>query len=105
MLLFLGISNSKRYLDTRIGRVKVVFSIPQSKWDTLFPPHCPPPTHLAYVEWFSKFGNRQEAHSGLYRVKKQVSSDKIVAASVISLEMIMRSVHLLPKWGGAVPYQ
>lgn len=69
----------------------------------MFPPNCHPPKHLAYVEWFTKFTWVPEPHSGLYRVKKQMDVDGTAAASVIPVEMILRSVHLLPKWGGAVP--
>ncbi|KAJ3752644.1 hypothetical protein EV360DRAFT_54847 [Lentinula raphanica] len=89
--------------DTRIARVRTVFSIPEDKLDTLFPPNCPPPKYLAYVEWFTKFGANPERHSGLYRIKKQVSATGTIASSIIPLENILRSAHLLPKWGGAVP--
>ncbi|KAJ3711002.1 hypothetical protein C8R42DRAFT_596503, partial [Lentinula raphanica] len=89
-------------VDTRIARVRAVFSIPEDKLDTLFPPNCPPPRHLAYVEWYTKFSTVPEQHSGLYRIKKQITTGT-VATSIIPLENILRSVHLLPKWGGAVP--
>ncbi|KAJ3738205.1 hypothetical protein EV360DRAFT_58335, partial [Lentinula raphanica] len=90
------------FKDTRIARVRAVFSIPEDKLDTLFPPNCPPPRHLAYVEWYTKFSTVPEQHSGLYRIKKQITAGT-VATSIIPLENILRSVHLLPKWGGAVP--
>ncbi|KAJ3925746.1 MAG: hypothetical protein NXY57DRAFT_906700 [Lentinula lateritia] len=89
--------------ETRVGRVRAIFSLPEDKLDAMFPPNCHPPKHLAYVEWFTKFTWVPEPHSGLYRVKKQMDVDGTAAASVIPVEMILRSVHLLPKWGGAVP--
>ncbi|KAJ3918636.1 hypothetical protein F5877DRAFT_90546 [Lentinula edodes] len=89
--------------DTRVARLRAVFSLPEDKLDTLFPANCHPPKHLAYVEWFSKFPRSHEPHSRLYRVKKEINGDGTVAASVIPVEMIIRSVHLLPKWGGTVP--
>ncbi|KAJ3898192.1 hypothetical protein F5879DRAFT_910135 [Lentinula edodes] len=84
--------------ETRVGRVRAIFSLPEDKLDAMFPPK-----HLAYVEWFTKFTRVPEPHSGLYQVKKQMNVDGTPAASVIPVEMILRSVHLLPKWGGAVP--
>ncbi|KAJ3859414.1 hypothetical protein EV359DRAFT_75619 [Lentinula novae-zelandiae] len=54
-----------------------------------------PPSHLAYVEWFTKFPQKPEPHMGLYHGSH--------ATSVIPLEAIQRSVHLYPKWGGSVP--
>ncbi|KAJ3797272.1 hypothetical protein GGU11DRAFT_816582 [Lentinula aff. detonsa] len=90
-------------LDTRIGRVRVVFSLPSDKLDTLLPPNIPPPTHLAYVEWYTRFSRNPEAFSGLYRLKRDVLADGTVAASIVPLDSILRSVHLFPKWGGAVP--
>ncbi|KAJ3963831.1 hypothetical protein EV361DRAFT_874515, partial [Lentinula raphanica] len=89
--------------DTRIGWIRVVFSIPNNRLDTLLPANVPLPTHLAYVEWFTKFARSPEAFSDLYRVKRNVLADGKIAASILPLEWIMRSVHLFPKWGGTVP--
>ncbi|KAJ3807099.1 hypothetical protein F5876DRAFT_90747 [Lentinula aff. lateritia] len=80
-----------------------VFSLPEDELDTSFPANCHPPKHLAYVEWFSKFPRSHKPHSRLYQVKKEINGDGTVAASVIPVEVIIRSVHLLPKWGGTVP--
>ncbi|KAJ3920759.1 hypothetical protein F5877DRAFT_37399 [Lentinula edodes] len=89
--------------DTRVGRVRVVFSLPFNKLDTLIPSDIPPPQHLAYIEWFTKFQPNPEPSSGLYRIKRDVGGDGLCAASIISLDSIVRSVHLLPQWGGSVP--
>ncbi|THU88810.1 hypothetical protein K435DRAFT_916207 [Dendrothele bispora CBS 962.96] len=88
--------------DTRIGRIRVIFSIPNDTHDKLFPPNIPPPTHLAYVEWFTKFPGNPERFSDLYRVKRQITSEGENAVAVVPAEWIMRSVHLFPKWDGAV---
>lgn len=80
-----------------------MFSLPSDKLDTLFPPNVPPPKHLAYVEWFTKFSRVPEISSGLYRVKKEIIADGMSATSIVSLDAITRSVHLYPKWGGTVP--
>ncbi|KAJ3990986.1 hypothetical protein F5050DRAFT_1802251 [Lentinula boryana] len=77
-----GIKMMYYSLDTRIGRVRVVFSLPSDKLDTLLPPNIPLPAHLAY---------------------RDVLADGTVATSIVPLNSILRSVHLFPKWGGVVP--
>ncbi|KAJ3885503.1 hypothetical protein GG344DRAFT_91265 [Lentinula edodes] len=89
--------------DMRVGRVRVIFSLPFNKLDTLIPSDIPPPQHLAYVKWFTKFQTNPEPSSGLYRIKRDVGGDGLCAASIISLDSIVRSVHLFPQWGGSVP--
>ncbi|KAH7868146.1 uncharacterized protein C8R40DRAFT_1178180 [Lentinula edodes] len=88
----------------QVGRIRVIFSIPSQHLARLIlPKGIVLPTHLAYVEWFTKFSQKPEPHSGLYRVKPLFNRDGSRAASVISVEMIQQSVHLYPKWGGVVP--
>ncbi|KAJ3811030.1 hypothetical protein F5876DRAFT_88572 [Lentinula aff. lateritia] len=83
---------------------QVIFSIPSQHLARLIlPKGIVLPTHLAYVEWFTKFSHKPEPHSHLYRVKPLFNRDGSRAASVISVEMIQQSVHLYPKWGGVVP--
>ncbi|KAK7461710.1 hypothetical protein VKT23_008136 [Stygiomarasmius scandens] len=88
--------------ESRVGRIRVIFSLPQGKLDTLFAVNSMPPKHLAYVEWFSKFNQRADPYSGLHTVKRQTASGTITSA-VIPVEMLQRSVHLIPKWDGMVP--
>ncbi|KAJ3931283.1 MAG: hypothetical protein NXY57DRAFT_896397, partial [Lentinula lateritia] len=52
---------------------------------------------LAYVEWFTKFSQKPEPHTGLYRANPQLCKDESRATSVIPLEAIQRSAHLYPK--------
>ncbi|KAJ3925403.1 MAG: hypothetical protein NXY57DRAFT_1051695 [Lentinula lateritia] len=88
----------------QVGRIRVIFSIPSQHLARLIlPKGIVLPTHLAYVEWFTKFSQKPEPHSGLYRVKPLFNRDGSRAASVISVEMIQQSVHLYPKWDGVVP--
>ncbi|THU75625.1 hypothetical protein K435DRAFT_706780, partial [Dendrothele bispora CBS 962.96] len=88
-----------------VGRVRVIFSLPAQAIDRLFPPAVTarPPSHLAYVEWFTGFSRNPDASSGLYRIRHDVLSDSTLKASVVPLETIKQSVHLFPKWGGSVP--
>ncbi|KAJ3915181.1 hypothetical protein F5877DRAFT_92392 [Lentinula edodes] len=88
----------------QVGHIRVIFSIPSQHLACLIlPKGIMLPTHLAYVEWFTKFSHKPEPYSHLYRVKPLFNRDGSRAASVISVEMIQQSVHLYPKWGGVVP--
>ncbi|THU78930.1 hypothetical protein K435DRAFT_876086 [Dendrothele bispora CBS 962.96] len=95
-------SNTHEYLKgMRLGRVRVIFSLPENTLDKIFPANVtPPPAHLAYVEWFSKFTRSPEPYLGLFKVRRDVLNNGSRNASAVPLEMIRHSVHLFPKWGG-----
>ena len=81
-----------------------MFKIPDKALPELFP-HIPAsnrPQHLAYVEWFTPFTEASSQH-GLYKVKRSVRArDQARLASVIPLEQLERSCHLLPEFGPVV---
>ncbi|KAH9911538.1 uncharacterized protein BXZ73DRAFT_93357 [Epithele typhae] len=81
----------------RIGRVRLVFTIPKAAHAFLFP-RLVPPQHLAYVEWFTAFTEPDPVH-GMYKVSRcrNVNGDRL--ASVIPVTDIYRSCHLLPVFG------
>ncbi|THU96048.1 hypothetical protein K435DRAFT_665236 [Dendrothele bispora CBS 962.96] len=87
----------------RVGRIRVIFSIPDKTTDRLFPSNVSPPAHLAYIEWFTKFTHLPDSSSGMYRLKRQLNRDGTPSSSVIPVSMIKCSVHLFPRWGGPVP--
>ncbi|KAI0765853.1 hypothetical protein BD413DRAFT_697536 [Trametes elegans] len=94
-----------RLIDTRIAQVRVVFTLPGAALDYFFPtlqPHQRPPRHLAYVEWFSKFANAPDRNSRMFKVTRTLEGGERVG-SIIPVSLIERSVHLIPKWSGAVP--
>ncbi|KAJ8075302.1 hypothetical protein PM082_019638 [Marasmius tenuissimus] len=84
----------------RLGRVRVIFSLPSTNLDLILPSNLPPPKHLAYVEWFSNFVRNPELHSHLYKIKKEARGD-FPLVSVLPLNLIKQSVHLYPKWDPA----
>ena len=92
----------------RVAWVRLVFTLPEKAVKLLFPflsDDDLPPRHLAYVEWFTKFAQRPEQDSRLYKVKKATGRDGGPLTSVIPVSALHRSVHLYPKWGGRVPLE
>ncbi|THU95825.1 hypothetical protein K435DRAFT_665625 [Dendrothele bispora CBS 962.96] len=86
--------------DTRVGQVRVVFSLPEKAADSLFDgiPHQDRVKHLAYIEWFTPFSIRPDGNHGLYKVSRShVDGGRL--ASVVDIRRLIRSVHLLPKFG------
>jgi hypothetical protein len=79
----------------------VIFSLPKKAIDELFPHNIIPPTHLAYVEWFSNPRTPDPNHL-LYKVKPAMKDGKRLA-SVVPVDNIRRSAHLFPDFGLAVP--
>ncbi|THV08117.1 hypothetical protein K435DRAFT_641286 [Dendrothele bispora CBS 962.96] len=103
LIRYSNVQSTGGYLTgTRIGQVRVIFTLPENQLYKLFPPDIVPPGHLAYVEWFTPFS---QTESGMYRVKRQMTRDGTVHASVVPLSMILHSVQLFPKWGGSVPVE
>ncbi|TFK53168.1 hypothetical protein OE88DRAFT_1626862 [Heliocybe sulcata] len=94
-----GGETEHRLQGYRVAQVRLVFSLPSAAAASLF--RRPPPEHLAYVEWFSPF-TRPDQNSGMYKVSRSIRGG-VRLASVIPASQIMRSVHLLPKFGPVVP--
>ncbi|KAH9017210.1 hypothetical protein EDB85DRAFT_2076133 [Lactarius pseudohatsudake] len=83
----------------RIAQVRVVFQLPNKVLPQLFPStDVTPPTHLAYVEWFSTIPTTPDSNSRLYRVSRLTRNGRRLA-SVIPVDDIYSSVHLLPRFG------
>ncbi|THU80172.1 hypothetical protein K435DRAFT_823723 [Dendrothele bispora CBS 962.96] len=85
--------------DMRIGQVRLVFTLSEKDADRLFcaVPVTERPKHLAYIEWFTKFGARDPNH-GLYKVSRcNVEGGRL--ASVVDIRRLIRSVHLFPQFG------
>jgi hypothetical protein len=73
----------------RVARVKVILTLPERLHSR--------PLRLAYVEWFWPFKAADTA-TGLYTVGPSIRRQE-VQAEVIGLERIVRSCHLVPKFG------
>ncbi|KAI9459935.1 hypothetical protein BJY52DRAFT_1204009 [Lactarius psammicola] len=83
----------------QIAQVRVVFQLPIKAIPQLFPSaDVTPPTHLAYVEWFSPIPTTPDSNSRLYKVSRLTQNGRHLA-SVIPVDTIYSSVHLLPRFG------
>ncbi|KAJ3748479.1 hypothetical protein DFH05DRAFT_1588862 [Lentinula detonsa] len=85
--------------DTWVGQVRIVFTLPPKVSEELFCNISPSerPHFLAYVEWFMPFQMPDPNH-GLFKVARcNVEGGQL--ASVVNLERVMRSVHLIPRFG------
>ena len=87
----------------RIVQVRVVFQIPR-RWVHDVAPLLDTslPTHLAYVEWFTPITSSPDPRHQMHRVSRQIQ-DGCRCASIIPVDWIRRSIHLLPQFGPVVP--
>jgi hypothetical protein len=86
----------------RVAQVRVVFQIPERAASELFT-QPDPPTHFAYIEWFSPFPSEPDRHHLMYRITRTYRANRRVA-QVVPVKAIMRSVHLFPQFGPIVPH-
>ncbi|KAH8979694.1 hypothetical protein EDB83DRAFT_2242602 [Lactarius deliciosus] len=90
---------SNYFPGLRIAQVRVVFQLPNKVLSQLFPStDVAPPTHLAYVEWFSPIPTTPDSNSRLFKVSRLTRNGRRLA-SVIPVDNIYSSVHLLPRFG------
>ncbi|PSR75312.1 hypothetical protein PHLCEN_2v9175 [Hermanssonia centrifuga] len=84
----------------RIAQIRVIFTLPPREIPHLFPSGNAP-QYLAYVEWFSAFGQPEPNHN-MYKVTRSIRNG-VREASVIPLTTVHRSAHLYPSFGRSVP--
>jgi len=100
---FLDVTNW--HLGCRVAQVCMVFQIPEWYFKEVFPStNATPPTHLAYVEWFTPLPAAPEPKHLMYKVSRMMSQGKR-CADIIPVDSILRSVHLIPKFGPVTPQE
>ena len=103
LLAILLKTNYNHFLGYRIGRIRVIFSLPHSSIPLLFDDGIEVPQHLAYVEWYSPFSPNPGPNHFLYKISPLRDHEGKGICSIIPIGNIRRSVHLLPKFGSAAP--
>ena len=86
-------------IGTRIGQVKVIFTLPKVIQGPGFQIPTPaqwPKSPLAYVEWFTRQGPVANKTHGMYQISKAYDSQKRQQGSVILLSDIRQSCMLFP---------
>ncbi|TFK86346.1 hypothetical protein K466DRAFT_576448 [Polyporus arcularius HHB13444] len=84
----------------RVGRIRLIFRIPQDASQEYFP-HTVPPGHLAYIEWYTAFTQPDPVHQ-MYRVSRSRDVNGRLRASVVEVRHIRRSCHLYPVSGAVI---
>ncbi|KAL1747101.1 hypothetical protein HDZ31DRAFT_32557 [Schizophyllum fasciatum] len=103
-LLSDGSSKETGVQGNRVGRIRAIFSLPDAALASLFRPGVERPKHLAYVEWYTPFASRPERDHRMYRVSKCLTdSGQRMLASIVPIDHIRRSIHLIPKYGRTAP--
>jgi hypothetical protein len=104
-ILYLGVQscNSKHAPGYRLGQVRLIFSFSPKISKGAFAENNQPPKYLAYVEWFKPFERAPRPHHLLYRVKRSLDEHGRRLSSIIPLDSIRRSIHLIPHFGSQAP--
>ncbi|KAJ7215557.1 hypothetical protein GGX14DRAFT_562771 [Mycena pura] len=85
---------------TRVGRVKVLFRLPDRFDDATPTPSQWPKTCMAYVEWFTSFKPRHEDNHEMYSISTPPRrANGFRNASIIPLTDIRQTCQLFPNFG------
>ncbi|KAG2008939.1 spindle assembly checkpoint protein SLDB [Coprinopsis cinerea AmutBmut pab1-1] len=88
----------------RVGRVRVIFSLPVKAQERLFNSEVQCPELLAYVEWYTPIPAAPDHNTLLYKISTMEEEGGHIC-SIIPLSDIRRSVHLYPKFGPSAPVE
>ncbi|KAN0134256.1 hypothetical protein V8E53_008028 [Lactarius tabidus] len=104
-LLVCGTTQDGGTSGYQIAQVRVVFQIPSKVIHNIFPgSDTTPPQHLTYVEWFSSIPTNPGSNHLLYKVTRLTHRGRR-CASIIPVDAILCSVHLLPIFGQPTPQE
>jgi hypothetical protein len=87
---------------TRIGRIRVIFTLPR-ELDGFPVPKTWPTQPLAYIEWYLPLKPTAHSSTGMYHIKKfKPETSGLSRCSIISLAAIRQSCMLSPSFGEEV---
>lgn len=97
-------------IDTglRVARLRVVFELPSPALDYLTAFQIEPPGKLAFVQWFTRLGQR-DRNSGMFKVSAATvlapgrGAQRVRSCSVIEAVDIRRTAYLAPRLGRDTP--
>ncbi|KAI1781775.1 hypothetical protein LXA43DRAFT_977924 [Ganoderma leucocontextum] len=84
----------------RVGRVRLIFTLPCRACKDLLPDVIAPGP-LAYIEWYTPFKDPDRIH-GMYKVSHARNARNEHLADIVEVRMIRRSCHLIPAWGSTI---
>ncbi|KAI9430251.1 hypothetical protein BJY52DRAFT_1208101 [Lactarius psammicola] len=87
-----------------VVQIRVVFRLPKQVASSVFTGSRPPPTDLAYVEWFSPLTPASGGSHGMFQTSRSYHNGQCLA-SIIPLADICQSVQLFPVFGPFAPWQ
>ena len=97
-------SNCHVLTGYRVGRIRIIFSLPESAHSSLFENNAITiPQHLVYVEWYSPFRDATEPNHLLHKISTMKDGGGGRVCSIIPLANIRRSIHLFPQFGPVAP--
>jgi hypothetical protein len=83
----------------KVGRLRVIFTLPEILRNFHTAPTTWPSEHLAYVEWY-KISDRPGTHHNMYIVSKpHPLPNNILPGDIIPLRAIRQSCQLIPLTG------
>ena len=101
MCLVYNITNHYPLAGNQIAQIRVVFQVPSCVIQNVFP-NSNSPSYLAYVEWFTPLPQSPDPNHLMYKVSRLTDGGHR-HSSIIPVESIISSVHLLPCFGLATP--
>lgn len=91
------------WTGTRIGRVKVIFTLPR-KLSGINYGGAPTPSYwpqepLVYLEWYSPLASSPDPTHRMYTVKKAApSANGVLQGKIVPVSQIRQSCHLCPQF-------
>lgn len=99
-----GVLNPAGVQGYCVARVRCIFGLPEEARKEWFPGGLKY-KHLAYVEWYTPFSQAPlDRNSHLFKIKRlRDARDGTQKASIVPIDYIRQSIHLLPKFGPVTP--